>query len=495
MNSLSKILKSLGFSVCLAFLASGEASAFPRSMRMFDPVMDEIVVERGNLAWAAFRHGALDALGWKAVPDLKEADAVREEYFLQKLDPRQPSDPRTFRQRYYVFSGHAAGPDAPVVLYIGGEAELLPKTFMGRFPEKLAVALQAHIVAVEHRYYGASQPFERLTSENLAYLSTDNAIADLVRFQGHAMKELGLRGKWIAVGGSYPGSLSAYYRLMHPELVVGALASSAPVQARNAFEEYDSHVTQVLGPACSEALREVNRAGEDALARGEFQSFKARFGAADVAHDVDFLYVLADITAFAVQYGSSKELCGAMVPAADRVSAYADHVREFLAQRGMTARDFSPEVALKLGAQESDGMRQWYYQSCAEYGYWQDAHRDPRRSVRSARINAAYDRELCQRFYGLERIADESVINSRYYEPLLDPARASRILFTNGSTDPWSELSITHERGNATNPATQAFMIEGASHCNDLRKAAVSDNPSLRRARELFTQLASGWVK
>ena len=37
------------------------------------------------------------------------------------------------------------------------------------------------------------------------------------------------RSKWLSVGGSSSGTLLALYRQRHPELVVGALASSAPM--------------------------------------------------------------------------------------------------------------------------------------------------------------------------------------------------------------------------------------------------------------------------
>ena len=47
----------------------------------------------------------------------------------------------------------------------------------------LAKKFGAAIVTLEHRYYGESSPFEDLTSENLKYLSSNQALFDLAAFR------------------------------------------------------------------------------------------------------------------------------------------------------------------------------------------------------------------------------------------------------------------------------------------------------------------------
>jgi len=44
---------------------------------------------------------------------------------------------------------------------------------------------------------------------------------------------------WITIGGSYPGAMSAWFRYKYPHLTIGALASSAVVNAILDFTQFD----------------------------------------------------------------------------------------------------------------------------------------------------------------------------------------------------------------------------------------------------------------
>lgn len=64
--------------------------------------------------------------------------------------------------------------------------------------------------------------FSDLSDDNLKYLNSEQALADLAAFRVSMAEKFNLtKSKWISFGGSYPGSLSAWFRLKYPHLVHG----------------------------------------------------------------------------------------------------------------------------------------------------------------------------------------------------------------------------------------------------------------------------------
>jgi len=92
------------------------------------------------------------------------------------------------------------------------------------------------------RYYGESQPTADVSLTSLKYLSSRQALADFAYFQllmvGNRQYNISGSNKWVVLGGSYSGALAAWFRLLYPQLVVGAIATSAPVLAKVDFVEY-----------------------------------------------------------------------------------------------------------------------------------------------------------------------------------------------------------------------------------------------------------------
>jgi serine protease 16 len=148
------------------------------------------------------------------------------------------ADPRTFQQRYFVNATvHKLG--GPVFMCVGGEGPPLEEDVVVSgglhcaLMVDLAVRHSALIVALEHRYYGKSQPFSDLSTANLRFLSSLHALQDIAEFHAHVQEEylLPASTKWVTFGGSYPGMLAAWARSKFPHLFHAAVSSSSPVEA------------------------------------------------------------------------------------------------------------------------------------------------------------------------------------------------------------------------------------------------------------------------
>jgi pimeloyl-ACP methyl ester carboxylesterase len=418
---------------------------------------------------------------------LGKKDASVAGIFQQSLDHINKKDTRTFEQRHWVNSSYASGLSAPVLLYICGEGACGSWALGGALAQH-AEKLGAHMVALEHRYYGQSQPFADLRTENLKYLTIEQSLADLIAYKKAIQSQNKWTGKWIAVGGSYAGSMAAYLRAQYPQEIAGALASSGPVLPDVDFSEYDRHVAEQAGTNCLQATqRAVTDIEEYLKTPAGFENIKTQFQAEVLRDQGDFLYLVADTTAAAVQYGMKDRYCEKVETRG--LTGYAEAAK-------MVAGIFGNLVELSAQAAESTalatgpiGMRQWFYQSCTEFGFFQNAWHDPEQSARSVRINAQYHEQVCQRLFGLP-LPDVTEVTKKYYEPLLTPT-VSNIFFTNGSQDPWLKLSIAPQNNNNVNPQTPVYVLQGEAHCDDLGRG-VSE--AITIAREMFVTLAQNWL-
>lgn len=98
---------------------------------------------------------------------------------------------------------------------------------------KWAAEFGAGAFQVEHRFYGSKDysPIGDQTTASLQLLTIDQALADIKEFitQMNALYFKDDKPIWITFGGSYPGSLSAWFRETYPEMTAGAVSSSSAV--------------------------------------------------------------------------------------------------------------------------------------------------------------------------------------------------------------------------------------------------------------------------
>ncbi|XP_028096211.1 probable serine protease EDA2 isoform X4 [Camellia sinensis] len=369
----------------------------------------------------------------------------QELWFNQNLDHFSPYDHRQFPQRYYEFLDHFLPPKGPIFLKICGEGPCngIPNDYVSVLAKKFGAA----VVSLEHRYYGKSSPFNSLTTENLKYLSSKQALFDLAAFRQYYQGSLNAKlnrsnveNPWFFFGVSYPGALSAWFRLKFPHLTCGSLASSAVVLAVYNFTEFDQQIGVSAGPECKAALQEVNQLVEQRLVTNG-KELKTMFSAAELKIDADFLYFLADAAVIAFQYGNPDTLCSPLVEAKtdgqDLVDAYAKYVKDyFLGKFGVSVQTYDQQNLKNTVLNGGSSDRLWWFQVCTEVAYFQVAPAND--SMRSSKIDTRYHLDLCKNVFGEGIYPDVDGTNLYYGGTKI---AGSKIVFTNGSQDPWRHAS------------------------------------------------------
>ncbi|KAE8037534.1 hypothetical protein FH972_010116 [Carpinus fangiana] len=160
-------------------------------------------------------------------------------YYTQPLDHfnYRPDSYTTFQQRYLINSKYWGGADsnAPIFAYLGAEESLDVDFSIIGFLNDNALQFKALQLYIEHRFYGKSIPSgsmkEALKNESTrGYFNSAQALADYAAVLLHVKKNLSAENSpVIVIGGSYGGMLAAWFRLKYPHIVLGSLASSAPI--------------------------------------------------------------------------------------------------------------------------------------------------------------------------------------------------------------------------------------------------------------------------
>ena len=121
--------------------------------------------------------------------------------------------------------------------------------------------------------------------------------------------------KWMTIGGSYPGALSAWFKSQYNLAVTAAWSSSGVINAIRDYSEFDLDVFQATsrsGSFCPTTIKKVIDYAEKALLsklpEDEVKYFKGIFKN-DNLDNGDFMYYFADIFAGSVQRGKRTNLC------------------------------------------------------------------------------------------------------------------------------------------------------------------------------------------
>lgn len=317
------------------------------------------------------------------------------------------------------------------------------------------------------------------------------ALADLKHFKESYQKTLPTtHNKWIAVGGSYPGALSAWFRVAYPDTTVASLASSGVVQPVYKFHQFDEQVAEAAGDTCADALRQTTAAFESQIRGGNETKVKALFGAQDLC-DADFFYMLADSAAMAVQYGHKNVVCDHMTQALDRklslVEQFANFTNTYYGAEFGSGCFYDTTCLQNDKARWSD-VRSWRWQKCYQLAYFQIA--PAKDSLRSSIVDLDYHEKQCQAIFGdvVNPAKGVKEITKLYGGKHPD---GHKIFFSNGGDDPWQRASVVSTI--SEDEVANLAKCDLCGHCGDLGSNPDVPEP-LKKQREQIVQYLSMWL-
>ncbi|XP_037042971.1 putative serine protease K12H4.7 [Bradysia coprophila] len=436
------------------------------------------------------------------------------EWFDQLLDHFNTTNTATWKQRFYTNNAYYK-PEGPVFLMIGGEGAATSDWMTDGAWVPYAKEHKALCFLLEHRFYGLSQPTEDLSTENLVYLSSEQALADLAYFIIAMKKKFNLNHdtKWIAFGGSYPGSLAAWLRLKYPHLVHGSISSSGPLQAKADFKEYFEVVKDSLGShsddcvtAVRKSIQQVeillkHRIGRTSL-NDKFELCDPVENSIENPLDLSTLFEsLASNFARVVQYNDDfrhdnaendpmdiDDVCRIMVNSTigTPVDRLAEVNRLLLMESGYTCLEYKYDKMLdemRNTSWEGDaaylGDRQWTYQTCTEFGFYQTS--GDKSLLFGNRFPLEFFIEQCKDIFGKQfdgKFLDKAIFRCNTNYGALD-AETTNVIYIHGSIDPWHALGLTK----AVNSQMPVIYINGTAHCANMYDPADNDLPQLKAAR------------
>jgi len=394
--------------------------------------------------------------------------------------PLNHSDPKskTFALKYFVDSSAFANGGA-MVFNMPQEG---PTGGCGT--SAVVTALGAISICPQQRFFGDSVPFNDTSVQNLRHLTVEANLADMAIIVNNVKNMYPTISSVVAVGGSYSGACSAWFRNKYPEIVDAAISYSPPVNALIDFHQYDTSTLVALSSPdarCAQTVAKV-MAGMDRQLESNRTAVYSAFGAdyqlTSAYGDVDFMYGIGDAVASLVQYGSKEVVCKALLPHYEEVVQDWEFV-QILANftQVQYGKDYYKQcqynsTCMLLETHESvaDSGRSWLYMTCTELGYFQTA---PATGLTARPRALTADRFLKQCSYvfpGLPLISKESVAEFNQHFGAGNLGNETKVFELDFSDDQWKMVSSVKEVQRAGWPLSleNPFMLltcDGCAHC------------------------------
>ena len=341
--------------------------------------------------------------------------------------------------------------------------------------------------------------------ESLRFLSHEQALADFAFFiesmQAKIKREFNISTSWIMVGGSYAGGLAAWFRFKYPHLVVGALASSGVLTPVADFWQFEKQIIDDLlqsGEYCLNIVKHFQNVAEAKLFspdKNERINFIKTFGGLGNETNEEFMYFYADVHCLMPQYSHREDFCKALKKINESQLSIQNQIEEYAklaVKNGVSLQKYTYRFRGNTIINNSTSSRQWGYQFCTTYGWFQTNYRPS--SLRWKGMTLDYWHKYCREFIG-SAVSPKIEHTSIMYGAEDIVKYGSNIIFTQGKDDPWRWVGINENT--AENPKVDVLVVNcnDCGHCIELYTPTNSDQKEVNQTREIIKKRFKTWLK
>ncbi|KIP05030.1 hypothetical protein PHLGIDRAFT_491601 [Phlebiopsis gigantea 11061_1 CR5-6] len=427
----------------------------------------------------------------------------------------------TFNQRYWVSDRHYK-PGGPVIVLDGGETSGTGRlVYMDTgIVDILTNATGGLGVVLEHRYYGASIPVQNFTTDSMRWLNIEQALADSANFMANVKfpnitEDLTAPGTpWIYYGGSYAGARSAHMKVVYPDLVYGAIASSGVTYATVEDWQYYDIIRQ-FGPSdCIQQVETTILEVDELLSDPKtVKSIKALFGLGNLTHAEDFASLLSNPLGSwqdknwdpAVNSDSFANFCAALGEPSSGSTEIAPGVRvnnATVAYAAYINRCFSSFDPSQFQATDlSQTWRAWQFQVCTQFGFLFTAPPAGHPRIVSKFNTLDYAAMVCKfayppgDFFTVPPLPNVSTVNALGGLNIA----ADRLAIVDGQDDPWRpntpHADIAKPRPDT--PLRPFKLIPSAVHHYDENGLAnhTAEPANIQAIHQQEVEFVTAWLK
>jgi len=442
-------------------------------------------------------------------------------WFNQRFDHFNPSDNRTFKQRFLVYEGFW-NTDGPIFFCPGGESDVFGGYNHNGFMFALGEILGAFLLFPEHRFYGNSLPFgpvDSYNADNIRSLTIEAALIDYINIIDYVKKEWDIpeTAPLISFGGSYPAELTIYLRIAFPNFIDAGLASSAPILfhagkvpggaffqvVTEDFAEKDPLCPNLVRKAFSEILQTVKTdAGREDISKRLklcdtiqddgpavrlvalwIENAFATLGMENYPYPFEGFPPNPMIASCEIMKNSGPDLVYALGQAA----GIAYNTTKDLKCFNITEEYYPCADITGCGGGVGDPEAlSWDYQSCTEIVSPVDTN-NVTDMFPSAPFSFDALTSYCKKTWGV--IPNPNYISTKY--PFLN---STRLIFSNGYLDPWYPGGI-FPQDCPQGKEYYCLLIKHAAHHLDLRGNDPNDPDEVVYAREVEADIIIDWVQ